>query len=84
MGYISFVEQINQSGTTLLYRAAIQALPAPTVQAVEHFQLNLQQNTLGLCRLLCTLTPLLYPLMKEEVQTASSRGYLARHGRKIH
>lgn len=68
LGYISFVEQINQSGTTLLYRAAVQALPAPTVQAVEHFQLNLQQNTLG--RFVISFAPShpYYPLMKEEVR----------------
>ncbi len=68
LGYISFVEQVNKSGISLLYRDVMQTLPSPTDKSVVEFQQNIQNNTLGSFVISYAPSHPYYALMKEEVR----------------
>ncbi|WP_337127492.1 L,D-transpeptidase [Proteus terrae] len=67
LGYISFVEQVNKSGISLLYRDVMQTLPSPTDKSVVELQQNIQNNTLGSFVISYAPSHPYYNLMKEEV-----------------
>lgn len=68
LGYISFVEQVNKSGISLLYRDVMQTLPSPTDKSVVELQQNIQNNTLGSFVISYAPSHPYYNLMKEEVR----------------
>ncbi|WP_409283431.1 L,D-transpeptidase [Proteus columbae] len=68
LGYISFVEQVNKSGISLLYRDVMQTLPSPTDKSVVELQQNIQNNTLGSFVISYAPSHPYYALMKEEVR----------------
>ncbi|HEK2897174.1 L,D-transpeptidase [Proteus terrae] len=68
LGYISFVEQVNKSGISLLYRNVMQTLPSPTDKSVVELQQNIQNNTLGSFVISYAPSHPYYNLMKEEVR----------------
>lgn len=68
LGYISFVEQVNKSGASLLYRSATQGLSAPSDNSVIELQQNIQNNTLGSFVISYAPSHPYYALMKEEVR----------------
>lgn len=68
LGYISFVEQVNKSGISLLYRDVAQTLPSPTDKSVVELQQNIQNNTLGSFIISYAPSHPYYALMKEEVR----------------
>lgn len=68
LGYISFVEQVNKSGISLLYRDVMQTLPSPTDTSVVELQQNIQNNTLGSFVISYAPSHPYYNLMKEEVR----------------
>ncbi|MBG3129557.1 L,D-transpeptidase [Proteus mirabilis] len=68
LGYISFVEQVNKSGISLLYRGVTQTLPSPTDKSVVELQQNIQNNTLGSFIISYAPSHPYYALMKEEVR----------------
>lgn len=68
LGYISFVEQVNKSGISLLYRDVMQTLPSPTDKSVVELQQNIQNNTLGSLVISYAPSHPYYNLMKEEVR----------------
>ncbi|WP_193014209.1 MULTISPECIES: L,D-transpeptidase [Gammaproteobacteria] len=68
LGYISFVEQVNKSGASLLYRNATQALPLPSDKSVADLQQNILNNTLGSFIISYAPSHPYYALMKEEVR----------------
>lgn len=68
LGYISFVEQVNKSGISLLYRDVMQVLPSPTDKSVVELQQNIQNNTLGSFVISYAPSHPYYALMKEEVR----------------
>ncbi|WIV89631.1 L,D-transpeptidase [Proteus appendicitidis] len=68
LGYISFVEQVNKSGISLLYRDVTQTLPSPTDKSVVELQQNIQNNTLGSFIISYAPSHPYYALMKEEVR----------------
>lgn len=68
LGYISFVEQVNKSGISLLYRDVAQTLPSPTDKSVVELQQNIKNNTLGSFVISYAPSHPYYALMKEEVR----------------
>lgn len=68
LGYISFVEQVNKSGASLLYRNATQTLPSASDKFVVDLQQNIQNNTLGSFVISYAPSHPYYSLMKEEVR----------------
>lgn len=74
LGYISFVEQINKNGTSILYRSAPSSLNAPSDQAFTHFQQQLSNQTLG--QFVTSFAPShpYYPLMKDEIRRQLAKG----------
>ncbi|WP_109391320.1 L,D-transpeptidase [Proteus cibi] len=68
LGYISFVEQVNKSGISLLYRDVTQTLPSPTDKSVVELQQNIKNNTLGSFVISYAPSHPYYALMKEEVR----------------
>ncbi|WIF73503.1 L,D-transpeptidase [Proteus vulgaris] len=68
LGYISFVEQVNKSGASLLYRNASQTLPSPSDKFVVDLQHNIQNGTLGSFVISYAPSHPYYSLMKEEVR----------------
>ncbi|MEQ5325227.1 L,D-transpeptidase [Proteus sp. fly-1008] len=67
LGYISFVEQVNKSGASLLYRNGSQTLPSPSDKFVVDLQQNIQNGTLGSFVISYAPSHPYYSLMKEEV-----------------
>ncbi|MEQ4923908.1 L,D-transpeptidase [Proteus hauseri] len=68
LGYISFVDQINKSGVSLLYRGAMQTLTAPADKSVTDFQQNIKNATLGSFVISFAPSHPYYALMKNEVR----------------
>lgn len=68
LGYINFVDQVNKSGTSLLYRASVQTLTAPTDKAVTDFQQNIKNATLGGFVISFAPSHPYYALMKNEMR----------------
>ncbi|MEQ5206484.1 L,D-transpeptidase [Proteus sp. fly-1067] len=68
LGYISFVEQVNKSGASLLYRNGSQTLPSPSDKFVVDLQQNIQNGTLGSFVISYAPSHPYYSLMKEEVR----------------
>ncbi|KGA59809.1 L,D-transpeptidase [Proteus vulgaris] len=68
LGYISFVEQVNKSGVSLLYRDGAKSLPSPSDKSMVDLQQNIQNSTLGSFVISYAPSHPYYASMKEEVR----------------
>lgn len=67
LGYLSFVDQVKISGTSLLYHSAVKTLSPPSDNSLNDLLQNLQNKTLGSFVISFVPSHPYYVLMKDEI-----------------